>query len=173
MCLLSVGREKSQTVSSESNNFVVHFQGKWPLAKRWDAVWTIVFRGPWLQKSGAGTEHNQYSAQEQHTMAKHRVHLQTVPWKAPTSARPGNSCLNRLAGVTGSLMMVVRQVRESSERPLQPRSITKVPRSTKALQCHNGSLVLQCSNALLGSTVSQWPPGPKGHHSVKHVSFIP
>ena len=33
--------------------------------------------------------------------------------------------------------------------------------------------VWQCSNALLGSTVSQWPLGPKGHHGVKHVSLIP
>ena len=139
-----MGREKSRTVSSESNNFVVHFQGECPLAKRWDAVWTIVFRGPWIQKSGAGTEHNnQYSAQEQRTMAKHQAHLQTVPWKAPTSARPGNSCLNRVAVVSGSLMMVVRQVRESLEQHLQPHTITKVPRSTKALQCHNGSLVSQ------------------------------
>ena len=33
--------------------------------------------------------------------------------------------------------------------------------------------VSHCSNALLGSTVSQWPLGPKGHHGVKHVTFIP
>ena len=33
--------------------------------------------------------------------------------------------------------------------------------------------VSQCSNALLGSTVSQWPLGTKGLHGVKHISYIP
>ncbi|KAF4803903.1 hypothetical protein TURU_012293 [Turdus rufiventris] len=96
------GEKEILKVSSESNHSIVLIQGEWPLDRRWGDLCTIAFRSPWLQETGAGTgRYNQYSAQEQRTMAKHPAHLQTVPWQASTLARPETPVQNERQGSRG------------------------------------------------------------------------